>query len=111
MKQESKGSDHLIRNLERITSENSIFNYKSGRKAFLSLGQGDIREWMEKLSRDSLQDDLIPHSLLSSFSPTFNQFSLLFIMLGLFNIDKFCFCKIRNESILLPFLLFSLSIS
>jgi DNA ligase (NAD+) len=47
MKEENKVSNHLIRNLERISSENSIFNYKSGRKAFLSLGQGNIREWLE----------------------------------------------------------------
>ena len=42
-------SDHLIRNLERIPPENSIFNYKSGRKAFLSLGQGNFQEWLESL--------------------------------------------------------------
>ena len=47
MKKGNKGSNHLIRNLERISQENSIFNYKSGRKAFLSLGQGNIREWLE----------------------------------------------------------------
>jgi len=47
MREETVGSDHLIRNLERISPENSIFNYKSGRKAFLSLGQGNIREWLE----------------------------------------------------------------
>ena len=44
-----KGSDHLKRNLERIYPENSIFNYESGRKAFLSLGQGNMREWLEAL--------------------------------------------------------------
>ena len=49
MKEETEGSDHLIRNLERISPENSIFNYKSGRKAFLSLGQGNIYEWLESL--------------------------------------------------------------
>ena len=47
MREENEVSDHLIRNLERISQENSIFNYKSGRKAFLSLGQGNIREWLE----------------------------------------------------------------
>ncbi len=49
MKEENKRSDHLIRNLERISPKNSIFNYKSGRKAFLSLGQGSISEWLETL--------------------------------------------------------------
>ncbi len=49
MKEENKGSDHLIRNLERISPENSIFNYKSGKKAFLSLGQGNDREWLRSL--------------------------------------------------------------
>ncbi len=44
-----EGSDHLIRNLERISPEKSIFNYKSGRKAFLSLGQGNVHEWLETL--------------------------------------------------------------
>ena len=49
MREESEGSDHLVRNLDRISPENSIFDYKSGRKAFLSLGQGNIREWLETL--------------------------------------------------------------
>ncbi|KGG19876.1 hypothetical protein [Prochlorococcus marinus] len=47
MNEEMKVSNHLVRNLERISPDNSIFNYKSGRKAFLSLGQGNIREWLE----------------------------------------------------------------
>ena len=47
MKEDTVRADHLIRNLKRISPENSIFNYKSGRKAFLSLGQGNIREWLE----------------------------------------------------------------
>ena len=47
MREEIEVSNHLVRNLERISPENSIFNYKSGRKAFLSLGQGNIREWLE----------------------------------------------------------------
>ena len=47
MREENEVLNHLIRNLERISPENSIFNYKSGRKAFLSLGQGNIREWLE----------------------------------------------------------------
>ncbi|WP_269624901.1 hypothetical protein [Prochlorococcus marinus] len=49
MRKETDGSDHLIRNLERISKENSIFNYKSGRKALLTLGQGNIHEWLESL--------------------------------------------------------------
>ena len=49
MREESERSDHLVRNLERISPENSIFNYKSGRKAFLSLGQGNTCEWLEAL--------------------------------------------------------------
>jgi len=49
MKGQNKGSDHLIRNLERISPEKSIFNYKSGEKAFLSYGQGNIREWLDTL--------------------------------------------------------------
>ncbi len=49
MNKGNQGSDHLIRNLDRISPGNSIFNYKSGRKAFLSLGEGNIREWMVSL--------------------------------------------------------------
>tara|TARA_Y100001968_G_scaffold12787_1_gene10589 strand:+ start:472 stop:792 length:321 start_codon:yes stop_codon:yes gene_type:complete len=49
MKEENERSDHLTRNLERISPENSIFNYESGRKAFLSLKQGNIQEWLETL--------------------------------------------------------------
>ena len=49
MREENEGSDHLIRNLERISPENSIFHYKSGRKAFLSLGQGNIKDSLEAL--------------------------------------------------------------
>tara|TARA_Y100001968_G_scaffold302252_1_gene315411 strand:- start:19 stop:207 length:189 start_codon:yes stop_codon:yes gene_type:complete len=49
MKKENEGSDHLVRNLERISPEKSIFNYKYGRKAFLSLGQGNMSEWLETL--------------------------------------------------------------
>ena len=48
MNKENEGSNHLTRNLERISPEKSIFNYKSGRKAFLSLGQGSINVWLEK---------------------------------------------------------------
>ena len=49
MLEENDVSNHLIKNLERISQENSIFNYESGRKAFLSLGKGDIHEWLERL--------------------------------------------------------------
>jgi len=49
MIEEKEGSVHLIRNLERISPENSIFNYKSGRKAFLSLGKENISDWLETL--------------------------------------------------------------
>ncbi len=47
--QENKESVHLLRNLERISSRNSIFDYKSGRKALLSPMKGNINEWLEKL--------------------------------------------------------------
>ena len=47
MREEIEVSNHLVRNLERISPDNSIFNYKSGRNAFLSLGEGNIREWLE----------------------------------------------------------------
>ncbi len=49
MNEETEGSDHLIRNLERISLENTIFNYNSGGKALLSLGQGNVHEWLESL--------------------------------------------------------------
>ena len=49
MIEENEGSVHLIRNLERVSPQKSIFNYKSGRKAFLSLGQGNIHEWLKTL--------------------------------------------------------------
>ena len=45
----NKGSDHLIRNLDRISPENSVFNYKSGRNALLALGQENIDQWLEIL--------------------------------------------------------------
>ncbi|WP_413677926.1 hypothetical protein [Prochlorococcus sp. MIT 0916] len=47
MKEDNKVLNHLVRNLERISQENSIFNDKSGRKAFLSLGKGNVDEWLE----------------------------------------------------------------
>tara|TARA_B100000965_G_scaffold177892_1_gene148433 strand:+ start:6190 stop:6876 length:687 start_codon:yes stop_codon:yes gene_type:complete len=40
---------HLLNNLERKSFKDSIFNYESGRKAFLSLGKGNIDEWLETL--------------------------------------------------------------
>ena len=40
---------HLIKNLERISSDNSIFNYKPGQKTSLALGKGNIRDWLGKL--------------------------------------------------------------
>ncbi len=49
MKKDSKPSDHLINNLCRISSKNSIFNYKSGQKAFLSYSNGDVNEWLKTL--------------------------------------------------------------
>ena len=49
MREENKGSDHLKRNLEKTSTEDSIFNYKSGRKALLSLGQGNVHEWLDTL--------------------------------------------------------------
>ena len=47
MKKGNKGSNHLIRNLVRIYPENSVFNYKAGRKAFSPLGEGNISKWLE----------------------------------------------------------------
>ena len=41
--------EHLIKNLDRIPLQNSIFNFESGRKAFLKLGHGNPREWLEDL--------------------------------------------------------------
>ncbi len=49
MREVTKRSDHLIKNLERISLKNSIINYKSGKKALLSLGQGNVYEWLESL--------------------------------------------------------------
>ena len=49
MRKETKGTDHLIKNLERISFENSIINYKSEKKNLLSLGQGNVHEWLESL--------------------------------------------------------------
>ena len=49
MNKDTEGSDHLIRNLERIYNNNSIFNNKSRRQSFLSLGQGNVNKWLESL--------------------------------------------------------------
>ncbi len=49
MNKECGRSDHLVKNLERISPQNSIFNYNSGKKAFLSLEQGNISKWLENL--------------------------------------------------------------
>tara|TARA_B100000700_G_C14739941_1_gene712523 strand:- start:80 stop:766 length:687 start_codon:yes stop_codon:yes gene_type:complete len=49
MKRDKERFDHLIKNLERTSVKNSIFNYKSGEKAFLLLGQGNIKKWLETL--------------------------------------------------------------
>ena len=40
---------HLVNNLERITQNNSIFNNKSGQKAFQSTYQGEYKDWLETL--------------------------------------------------------------
>ena len=47
MKEEKDRLNHLIRNLDRISTQNSIFNYENGRKAFSSLDDGNIREWLD----------------------------------------------------------------
>ena len=49
MKRTKGDFDHLLNNIEKGSYKNSIFNYRSGRKAFLSLGKGNVREWLEKL--------------------------------------------------------------
>ena len=41
--------EHLIKNLEKTSFNDSIFNYESGRRAFLSLGKGNIHDWLETL--------------------------------------------------------------
>ena len=66
MQKEKEVSDHLIRNLDRISPRYSIFNYKSGRKAFLSLGKGNIKEWLEALlpnTRIILEPNIIGSSI------------------------------------------------
>ena len=41
--------DHLIKNLERTSFNDSILNYASRKRAFLSLGKENIHEWLEAL--------------------------------------------------------------
>ena len=46
----TKGTlDHLINNLERNSYKDSIFNYETGRKAFLSIKKGNISEWLKSI--------------------------------------------------------------
>tara|TARA_Y100001968_G_C19237476_1_gene657678 strand:+ start:125 stop:811 length:687 start_codon:yes stop_codon:yes gene_type:complete len=49
MNHEAKKFEHLLNNLDKISNKNSIFSYKSRRKAFLSLGQGNIDKWLDSL--------------------------------------------------------------
>ena len=49
MIKENKSLDHLINNLDRICQKDSIFNYKSERKSLLSIGKGDVHEWLNTL--------------------------------------------------------------
>ena len=46
---EIKAFDHLIKNLERVSLKNSIINYRSGKKNLLSLGHGNVNDWLESL--------------------------------------------------------------
>ena len=41
--------DHLINNLERISTTNSLFNNNSGKKGLLSPTEGNHRKWLDKL--------------------------------------------------------------
>ena len=47
MRKEIDGLIHLVKNLERISQENSIFNINNKRKAFKSLDQENIYEWLD----------------------------------------------------------------
>ena len=47
MNEENEVSSHLIKNLEKTSQKHSIFNYKTGRKAFSSTGHGNIYEWLD----------------------------------------------------------------
>ena len=49
MKKNYERFDHLIKNLDRISIHDSIFNYKSGEKALLSLQKGNYRKWLNTL--------------------------------------------------------------
>ena len=49
MQTDNERFEHLINNLQRITYEESIFNYTSGQKAFLSLGKGNSQDWLKEL--------------------------------------------------------------
>ncbi len=49
MNQSTDKFAHIKKNLTRISSQQSIFNYEPGKKAFLSLGQGNLNEWLEML--------------------------------------------------------------
>ncbi len=58
--------DHLIKNLERIVSKDSIFENESGQKAFLSLGQGNVSKWLETLLPNTkliIEPDIIGSSI------------------------------------------------
>jgi len=49
MKRDKENFEHLINNLVRASHKESIFNYESGRRAFLSLGKGNVHRWLETL--------------------------------------------------------------
>ena len=49
MKSDKVKFDHLINNLEKTSFRNSIFNYQSGQRAFLALGQVTNSEWLKTL--------------------------------------------------------------
>ena len=58
--------DHLNKNLERISTTNSILNYELGKKAFLSLGKGNYKNWIKSLlpnTRIILEPKIIGHSM------------------------------------------------
>ena len=61
---------HLSKNLDRIVLNNSIFNYSSGRKAFLSLGKGSHEKWLKNLlpnTRLIIEPKLIGKSIALSY--------------------------------------------
>ena len=49
MKRDKGNFEHLINNLVRASYKESIFNYESGKRAFLSLGKGDVHRWLATL--------------------------------------------------------------